>query len=61
MAAMIAGSTATIDYSEQIKVVEFDNQTEFAGYIAKKFEKAEQEREKYKFAHPALYYMDELV
>ena len=61
MVAMIAGSTATIDYSEQIKVVEFDNQTEFAGYIAKKFEKAEQEREKDKFAHPALYYMDEQV
>lgn len=61
MAAMIAGSTATIDYSEQIKVVEFDNQTEFAGYIAQKFEKAEQEREKDNFSHPALYYMDEQV
>lgn len=61
IAAMIAGSTATIDYSEQIKVVEFDNQTEFAGYIAKKFEKAEQERAKDNHAHSALYYMDEQI
>lgn len=61
IAAMIAGSTEIIDYSEQIKVVEFDNQTEFAGYIAKKFEKAEQERAKDNYAHSALYYMDEQI
>ena len=41
IAAMLAGSTATIDYSDRINVTQFDNQTEFAGYIAKKFEVAE--------------------
>lgn len=61
IAAMIAGSTATIDYSEKIKVVQFDNQTEFAGYIAKKFEAAEAERAKDSYAHSALYYMDEQI
>lgn len=61
IAAMIAGSTATIDYSEQVKVIEFDNQTEFAGYIAKKFEMAEQARAKDNYAHAALYYMDEQI
>lgn len=61
IAAMIAGSTATIDYSERINVTQFDNQTEFAGYIAKKFEAAEKEREKDNYAHSALYYMEEQV
>lgn len=61
IAAMIAGSTATIDYSEQIDVTEFDSQTEFAGYIAKKFEKAEEERAKHNYEHAALYYMDEQI
>lgn len=61
IAAMIAGSTATIDYSEKIKVIQFDNQTEFAGYIAKKFETAELERAKDNYAHSALYYMDEQI
>ena len=59
--AMIAGSTATIDYSEQINVIQFDNQTEFAGYIAKKFEAAEMKRAKDNYAHSALYYMDEQI
>ncbi len=59
MAAMIAGSTATIDYSNKIRVTEFDNQTEFAGYIAKRFEKAEQLRANDNYAHPALFYMEE--
>ncbi|MCM1187988.1 MAG: hypothetical protein NC541_01675 [bacterium] len=61
IAAMIAGSTATIDYSERIEVTEFDNQTEFAGYIAKKFEKAEVERAKHNYAGSSLYYMDEQI
>ena len=61
IAAMIAGSTGTIDYSNQIKVIEFNNQTEFAGYIAKKFEKAETARVKDDYAHSALYYMDEQI
>lgn len=59
MAAMISGSTATIDFTNQIKVTEFDNQTEFAGYIAKKFENAEVARAKAGYAHPTLYYMEE--
>ncbi len=61
IAAMIAGSTATIDYSDQIEVTEFDNQTEFAGYIAEKFEKAEVERARHNYDHSALYYMDEQI
>ena len=61
MAAMIAGSTAAIDLSRRIEVTEFDNQTEFAGYIAKKFEDAANKREKDEFKHPALYYMDEQI
>lgn len=59
MVAMISGSTAAIDFSEQVEVIEFDNQTEFAGYIAKKFEAAEIIRAKNGYIHPALYYMDE--
>ena len=61
IAAMIAGSTATIDYSEKITVTQFDNQTEFAGYIAKKFESAETKRAKDHYVHSALYYMDEQI
>lgn len=61
MAALISGSTAAIDFANQIDVLEFDNQTEFAGYIAKKFELAESERSKDEYAHPALYYMEEQI
>lgn len=61
IAAMIAGSTAAIDFSKQTIVTEFDNQTEFAGYIAKKFEVAEALRAKEGNIHPALYYMDEQI
>ena len=61
IAAMLAGSTATIDYSDRINVTQFDNQTEFAGYIAKKFEVAEKERVKDNYAHSALYYMEEQI
>ncbi len=59
IAAMISGSTATIDFTNQIEVTEFDNQTEFAGYIAKKFENAEVTRAKAGYTHLALYYMEE--
>ena len=61
IAAMISGSTASIDFSQKIDVLEFDNPTEFAGYIAKKFEKAEVERAEDEFKHPALYYMEEQI
>ena len=61
MAAMIAGSTAAIDFSKKTSVTVFDNQTEFAGYIAKKFEEAEKLRAKEGNIHPALYYMDEQI
>ncbi len=61
MAAMIAGSTAAINLSKKIEVTEFDNQTEFAGYIAKRFEEASKKREADEFRHPALYYMDEQI
>lgn len=61
MAAMTAGSTAAIDLSRRIEVTEFDNQTEFAGYIAKKFEEASIERAADGFKHPALTYMDEQI
>lgn len=59
MAAMISGSTANVDYSQQIEVVEFDNQTEFAAYISQKFEDAEVKRKNDNYAHPTLFYMDE--
>ena len=59
IAAVIAGNTSVIDFSKRIDVTEFDNATEFAGYVAKKFEIAESLRKKDNFAHPALYYMDE--
>lgn len=61
MAALISGSTAAIDFTNQIDVLAFDNQTEFAGYIAQKFELAERERAKDNYAHPALYYMEEQI
>lgn len=59
IAAVIAGNTSVIDFSKRIDVTEFDNATEFAGYVAKKFEVAETLRKEDGFAHPALYYMDE--
>ncbi len=59
MAAMIAGNTSALDFSQRIEVIEFDNQTEFAGYIATKFQKAEEERAEDDYRHPALYYMEE--
>ena len=40
-------------------MTEFDNATEFAGYIAKKFETAEALRKDDNYIHSALYYMDE--
>jgi len=59
IAALIGGNTAAIDFSERIKVTEFDNSTEFAGYIAKLFEAAEKTRKDDGYAHPTLYYMEE--
>lgn len=59
IAALIAGNTSVIDFSNKIEVTEFDNATEFAGYIAKKFETAEALRKDDNYIHSALYYMDE--
>ncbi len=59
ISALIDGKTNLIDFSNEIEVTEFDNSTEFAGYIAKKFEEAENLRKLDNFAHPTLYYMDE--
>ena len=61
MAAIISGSTSAIDYSKKIDVIEFDNQTEFSGYVAKAFELAEKRRIDDKYSHPTLYYMDEQI
>lgn len=61
MAAMISGNTSTIDFTHLIDVIEFDNQTEFAGYIARKFEAAESKRAKNGFLHTALFYMEEQI
>lgn len=61
MAAMIAGSTAAVDLRNKVEVTEFNNQTEFAGYVAKQFEKAKQKWKEDNFKHPALYYMDEQI
>lgn len=59
IASLIAGNTSVIDFSNKIEVTEFDNVTEFAGYIAKKFETAEALRKDDNYIHSALYYMDE--
>lgn len=59
IAALIAGNTSVIDFNNRIEVTEFDNSTEFAGYIAKKFEKAEELRKDDEYKHPALFYMEE--
>lgn len=59
IAALITGNTSVIDFSNKIEVTEFDNATEFAGYIAKKFETAEALRKDDNYIHSALYYMDE--
>ena len=59
IAALIDGNTSVIDFSNKIEVTEFDNATEFAGYIAKKFETAEILRRDDNYIHSALYYMDE--
>lgn len=59
IAALIAGNTSVIDLNNRIEITEFNNSTEFAGYIAKKFEKAEQLRKEDGYKHPTLYYMEE--
>lgn len=61
IAALLSGSTASVDYSNKIDVIAFDNQTEFAGYVAKAFERAEKARKEDNYAHSALYYMDEQI
>ncbi|GAA0179040.1 hypothetical protein SH2C18_19890 [Clostridium sediminicola] len=61
MAAMISGSTSAIDFTEPIEIMEFDNQTEFAGYIARKFEDAENKRAQNGYIHSALFYMEEQI
>lgn len=61
IAALIDGNTYCVDLSEKIEVTEYNNATEFAGYIAKLFEEAERARRDENFAHPALYYMDEQI
>ena len=59
MAAMISGSTANVSSTQNIEVLEFDNQTEFAFYISQKFEEAEKARKENNFFHPALFYIKE--
>ena len=54
IASLIAGNTSVIDFSNKIEVTEFDNVTEFAGYIAKKFETAEALRKDDNYIHSAL-------
>ncbi|MSS58433.1 hypothetical protein FYJ51_05895 [Erysipelotrichaceae bacterium Oil+RF-744-GAM-WT-6] len=43
------------------EIVEFDSMTEFAGYIAERFEKALKTREKDQYKRSPLYYMDEQI
>ena len=59
LAAVLSGNNHAPICSDLISVLEFDNQTEFAMYVAKKFEIAEKERKKDDYKHSALYYMDE--
>lgn len=61
IAALIGGNTCSIDLSEKIEVIEYNNATEFAGYITKLFEEAERAQRDENFAHSALYYMNEQI
>ncbi|MBE5958727.1 MAG: hypothetical protein E7254_07700 [Lachnospiraceae bacterium] len=61
IASVISGSTSSVDFSNKISVLKFDNQTEFAGYIAKRFENAQIERKNHNYEHPTLFYMEEQI
>lgn len=61
IAALMEGDTCSVDLSEKIDVTEYNNGTEFAGFIAKLFEEAEKAQRDENFAHSALYYMDEQI
>ena len=61
MAALLSGNNVTNRIQPDIDVLEFDNQTEFAGYISLKFEEAQKKRAEDSFAHPTLFYMDEQI
>lgn len=47
--------------SELLEVTEYSNLTEFVGYVAKEFEKAQEERIKDNCKHPVLFYMPEQI
>lgn len=62
LVAMIGGNTSAIDFNQKIEVLEFDNQTEFAGYVADKYEQAKRikaEDPQDNVNRPVLYYMQE--
>lgn len=61
IAALISGTNEAIDYSKKLSIIEFDNQTEFAGYIAKKYENAKIDRKNDHYKHSTLYYMNEQI
>lgn len=61
LSAVTDGNIPMINLSQPIEVTEFDNPTEFAGYVAKKFETAAKQQEDDGSKHPALYYMDEQI
>ncbi len=61
IATLIEGNTKGIDCSDNLEITEFDNTTEFAGYIAKQFENAKKLRNESEQKHSTLYYMEEQI
>lgn len=62
IAGLVNGNTSSAIGSNPIEVTEFDNATEFAGYIAKEFEAAEERQKADGYSHPdTLYYMRDQI
>lgn len=60
MANMIEGHPKENTEDCPVQIIEFDNNTEFASYVAREFEKAQKSQERDKNGkHPTLYYMNE--
>lgn len=61
MAALTNGDAYGLMKINNIEILEFDNPTEFAGYVARLFENAKEKQKLNNNEHPALYYMNEQI
>ncbi|WP_296954986.1 hypothetical protein [uncultured Dialister sp.] len=61
MAALTNGDAYGLKKISNLEILEFDNPTEFAGYVARLFEKAKENQKLNHNVHPALYYMKEQI